>query len=332
MNVLRLLLTGVLIAGAHLACAVADPMTDPVSQAAAPNAKSERLPPASPVGSESGEPAKPIEAAPESSTDVSPAAYEEFLTVEDYVPATPRVPVSGDAPRLFESTWYTRIDYFYWGEQVDHRTFMQNNGAAPTLGWQQRHGRQRYRAELFGAKVDYSADLGGYDGSNVTNYLGLRAEYELMFEPENWERLSFFGGVGTRFFVRSIPDIFLAPTVVAVGYQESWWTFYPYVGAESRRKMNTNWEPYWRARIGLTAFTREHIADDDVTLFPRPNLTGQIELGYRGPRWFVSAYSEVMAWSRSARVLDYQGGGTYYYVNQPNSQNVMLGLKSGWSY
>jgi hypothetical protein len=263
---------------------------------------------------------------------VTPAAYEEQLIMEDF--ATPRPKPTGISPnatRLLESTWYARVDYFYWAEQVDSQPFMKNEGAMPTLGWQQRRGRQRYRAELFGGRVDYFADMGGLDDSNVTDYLGLRGEYELMWEPGTWEKLSFFTGLGTRFFVRSIPDIVIDDSVLVDGYQESWWTFYPYIGAESRRRMNDNWEAYWRARIGVTAYTREHIATDDVTLFPRANLTGQVELGFRGPRLFISGYCDVMAWSQSPEVLAYSDP-SLYGMRQPASQNVLVGLKSGLSY
>jgi hypothetical protein len=263
---------------------------------------------------------------------ITPAAYEEQLIMEDF--ATPRPKPIGPSPnatRLLESTWYARIDYFYWAEQVNSQPFMKNEGAMPTVGWQQRRGRQRYRAEVFGSSVDYFADMGGQDNSNVTDYLGLRGEYELMWEPETWEKFSFFTGVGSRFFVRSIPDVQLPSSLYVDGYQESWWTFYPYVGAERRRRMNDNWEAYWRARVGVTAYTREHIALDDVTLFPRANLTGQVELGFRGPRLFVSGFFEVMAWSRSPGVLDIVDP-VVYLVRQPDSQNVMVGLKSGWSY
>ena len=55
------------------------------------------------------------------------------------------------------------------------------------------------------------------------------------------------------------------------------------------------------------------------------------ELGFRGPRWQLSFYTEVMAWSPSRRVLAYEDGFVYQ-VNQPESINTMLGLKTGFSY
>ena len=55
------------------------------------------------------------------------------------------------------------------------------------------------------------------------------------------------------------------------------------------------------------------------------------ELGVRGPRWQISFYTEVMAWSPSRRVLAYDAPFVYQ-VNQPESINTMLGLKTGFSY
>ncbi len=308
-----------------------DSPLDAAVGAPAASAMGERLPPTDFQQLPASEAEQRLDSTSASAGDVSPAAYEEQVLIDDYEPAPPKLPVSRNATRLFERTWYTRIDYFYWAEQVGGATFMQNNGAVPRLGYQQRHGRQRFRAELFGGRVNYFADLGGLDDTNVTDYLGLRGEYELMYEPPTWSRVSFFGGLGSRFFVRSIPDIILNSSTLVDGYQESWWTFYPYLGAESRRTMNPNWEAYWRTRIGITAYTREHVTLNDVTLFPRANLTGQIELGCRGPRFYVSGFCEVMAWSRSPIVLAYDGQYVYD-VRQPISQNVMLGLKTGFSY
>lgn len=339
MNPFQLLLSLALVAVAPAACCWAFDVDRPshrIAEVAALESTSERLPPTSVEAAVSSEPSSQLDRAAASSSDVSTVAYEEEFAYDEFEPAPPETaPVNPKATRLFESTWYSRVDYFYWAEQVDDAPFMENNGAMPTLGWQQRRGQQRYRAELFGGRVDYFADMGGLDASNVTDYLGLRGEYELMWEPASWEKLSFFGGIGTRFFVRSIPDIVIPgfvpnQSILIDGYQESWWTFYPYVGAESRRTMKPGWEPYWRARIGVTAFTREHVALDDVTMFPRANLTGQVELGFRGPKLFVSGFFEVMAWSRSPQVLGYDGQPFTAY--QPDSQNVQVGLKSGLSY
>src|SRR4029079_15437273 len=98
----------------------------------------------------------------------------------------------------------------------------------------------------------YSVTLRSLSMSNLTNDLGLRGEYELMWEPKAMPRTSLFAGIGTRFFVRSTPDIIVGSMLVD-GYQESWWTFYPYLGSETRRRMKSEWEFYYRWHVGFTA-------------------------------------------------------------------------------
>lgn len=239
-------------------------------------------------------------------------------------------PFDPNATRLHESTWYTRIDYFQWQETFDGERYRINEGVAPTLGWQQRGGRQRYRFDVFGARPDYDASLNGEIISNVTDYLGLRGEYELMWEPPKWPHLSLFAGVGSRYFVRSTPDI-IAQGMLISGYQQSWWTFYPYVGYETRRTMKTNGELYASCRVGMTAFTREHVSSSDLVLFPRPNIMLQSEIGWRGPRLSLACFTELMKWSVSPQVLN-DDREVLHLVRQPQSAMITLGGKIAWSY
>jgi hypothetical protein len=232
--------------------------------------------------------------------------------------------------RLYESSWYTRIEYFQWQETLEGERFMQNEGVAPTVGWQQRYGRQRYRFDFFGARPDYVAPIDGEVVDNVTDYLGLRGEYELLWEPQTFGNHSLFVGVGSRFFVRSIPDVIVNNNLY-FGYQEAWWTFYPYLGIERRRTLRGDFELYSMIRVGMTAFTREHITHGDVTLFPRPGVTYQSELGVRGPRLSVACFSELMAWSISPQVLNYEDD-QLFYVRQPQSTLLTIGGRVSWSY
>ncbi|HEX3725583.1 MAG TPA: hypothetical protein VHV08_05045 [Pirellulales bacterium] len=237
-------------------------------------------------------------------------------------------PLLPDAPRLVEGTWYTRIDYFHWNERIDGSNFVREDGPLWTLGYQRRIGPERFRAELFGSKVHYSSGIQFDDGtveplSSMTDYLGLRAEYELMYEPVAWPHLSVFGGIGTRFWIRNLPDIITDMGDFVRGYQETWWTFYPYMGLERRRTLTPDVEFYARGRIGVMAFTYEHLTIDQVTLFPRPGITGQLEAGIRGPRLFLSAYFEAFQWQQSAVVRDWL---------QPNSRMFVVGLKTGFSF
>ncbi|HEY2761125.1 MAG TPA: hypothetical protein VGI75_10285, partial [Pirellulales bacterium] len=147
------------------------------------------------------------------------------------------VPVPAVDNRVLESTWYTKIEYFHWNEQIGGENLVNETGPLFTLGYQRRVGCERFRAELFGSQVDYS---GGYLDNmgdfhpldSVTNYLGVRGEYDLLLEPETLPDVSFFVGLGTRIWNRDLPE-----TSVTVATQEDWFTFYPYVGIERRRKV-----------------------------------------------------------------------------------------------
>ena len=63
-----------------------------------------------------------------------------------------------------------------------------------------------------------------------------------------------------------------------------------------------NIEFFASGRVGATAVTFQHVSWDDVVLYPKIGITGQIEAGVRGPRFFVSAFSELHTWGQSAVV------------------------------
>jgi hypothetical protein len=230
--------------------------------------------------------------------------------------------------RLAESTWYTRIDYFHWNERFAGADFVNEGGPFFTLGYQRRSGRERFRGELFGSSVHYLADV--LNSSNVleplsshTNYLGVRGEYDLLFEPETFPHLSFFTGIGTRVWNRDLPDDSTASGTFVAGYQEFWWTVYPYLGMETRRDLHNGIELYSMERIGLTAITLERASMNDAALYPRPGITAQLEAGVRGKHVFVSAFTEVFRWQQSA-----ESGGWL----QPRSTLFTAGLRTGYSF
>jgi hypothetical protein len=273
-------------------------------------------------------------------TGAVPASFEQesasgtYQGAEQFFPEPIQRPVNLDATREQETTWYTRVDYFAWREHIDGALFVKEDGVLPTLGYQRRSGIQRFRAELFGSKVNYTADVGFDDGfvgtdHSFTDYLGLRGEYEFMYEPPKVPGISTFLGFGSRFWLRNLPDSQIDPDHVLIGYQESWWSFYPYVGMESRRRLKPEAEFYWRGRAGLMAFTYEHATGSDAVLFPRQGVTAQLEAGVRGPRWSLAVNCEFMQWSHSATVVKYDQDTT---VMQPDSTLLLVGLKSGFSF
>lgn len=245
----------------------------------------------------------------------------------------PRDPVPAGGPiespgQPVESSWSGRIDYFHWNERLDGRDFVNESGPLVTLSYVRRVGPERFRAELFGGSVEYSAemDCGGTPDPLLsdTNYMGVRGEYDLVYDPEWWPIASLFVGAGTRFWFRDLPDATTASGIPIWGYQETWWTVFPYVGLETRRSPDVcDLEFFGSGRIGATAVTYEHVSWDDVTLYPKLGVMGQLELGLRGPRLFLSGYFEAMTWGESDVVRD---------CWQPRSAMITVGLRSGFRF
>ena len=191
-----------------------------------------------------------------------------------YQPGVPTVvPVLPTCARVLESTWYTRFEYMYWNERLDGANFVTENGPLFTLGYQRRIGQERFRAELFGSQVHYASTVFFNDGTtepltSTTDYMGARTEYDYLFDPDWPPPIVFFAGIGSRFWIRNLPDTTLDDGTFIRGYQETWWTIYPYLGVESRHNESRDIEFYGRGRIGLVAFTYEHLTLDETTLFP----------------------------------------------------------------
>jgi hypothetical protein len=229
-----------------------------------------------------------------------------------------------------ESWWYTRIDYFHWNERADGADFVNEYGTLATLGYEHRVGQERYRGELFGATVKYvgSSQSGDPNIPDVglhsnTKYLGFRLEYDLLFEPESLPQVSFFAGLGSRFWVRDMPDDLDDNGNPVQGYQETWWTIYPYIGIEKRRTHEEGIEFYYSARFGCTPITYQRVEDFEITLYPQIGMTGKLEAGIRSRRFLLSAYFEGMSWNKS----DVVRGSL-----QPASTLTTVGIQAGLSF
>lgn len=236
--------------------------------------------------------------------------------------------LAGIGERLHESSWYTREEYFHWNERFGGEDFVNEYGLMLTLGYVKRIGQERFRAELFGGTLDYVGGAQFNDGSteplwSKTGYLGVRGEYELLFEPDWLPRTSLLLGVGTRFWFRDLRDGVTPSGYDVTGYQETWWTIYPYLGVETRRSLQSGPELYSSARIGCTAITYEHVSWYDAVLYPKCGITGQAEVGLRGDHFFCAVFSEAMTWGES----DVARG-----LLQPTSSFVTVGLKAGLSF
>jgi len=245
----------------------------------------------------------------------------------------PRIP----ADSFTESPWYFKQDAFYWNERVDGANFVKEYGPLSTLGYSHRHGIERYRLEIFGGTVAYDGGAQFNDGttepyhdSNGTNYLGVRGEYDMLIEPASWSKFRMFIGVGTRFWVRDLQDTVLPSGDFVAGYQETWWTIYPYFGFETKESLEPGPHFFCSGRIGATPFTYQYsdYFDPDTqlngtVLYPRCGITGQAELGVRFQRFSLSACFECMTWGESAVVRD---------SSQPNSTMVTVGAKLGYTF
>jgi len=232
--------------------------------------------------------------------------------------------------RNADSMWYFREDAFYWNERYLGRDFVNESGPLSTLGYQHRRGIERYRLELFGGSMGYNGAAQYDDGtteayhqSHGTDYLGCRAEYDLLIEPDIWSRIRLVFGIGTRFWFRDLHDAVTPSGNDVGGYQETWWTFYPYIGLESKESSEPGPKLFGSVRIGATPLTYQHATYFDTTLYPRCGIDVQMELGVRFEQFSVSAYLEEMTWGESAVVRD---------SLQPASRMLTIGGKLGYSF
>jgi hypothetical protein len=261
------------------------------------------------------------------------------------VPAEPSLSVAA-APtpaaavdRTIESSWYFREESFHWNERFAGADFVNEYGPLSTLGYQHRSGIERFRLEIFGGTVAYygGAQLADgttepYDQSDGTNYIGFRGEYELLIEPAALPQIRFVAGLGTRFWFRDLQDTVLGDGTYVTGYQETWWTIYPYIGVETRESKEPGLHFYGLARVGATAFTYQY-ADyidpinyplySDTVLYPRCGVTAQLQLGARYQGFSLVAYTELMTWGQSDEVRG---------ALQPASTMFTIGGQVGYTF
>jgi hypothetical protein len=284
---------------------------------------------AAPSYPSTGSPA-PAQAPASTAMQTATGSSKETQYSYQVLPPAPAADPPTIADRFRESTWYTRVDYFHWNERLDGSDFVNEDGTLATVGYETRVDRQRYRGELFGATMLYSGssqsddpNINGVPLHSTTTYLGFRLEYDLLFEPEGLPQVSFFAGLGTRFWIRDMKDDFDDHGNFIWGYQETWWTFYPYIGIEKRRTHDDNIEFYYSARLGCTPITYERIEDMATNLYPQIGLTGKLEIGIRSRRFLLAGYFEGMSWCKSEVVRD---------SLQPASSMTTAGLQAGFSF
>jgi hypothetical protein len=240
--------------------------------------------------------------------------------------AYPAVSAAATADALVSRSWYTRVDYYHWNERVGGTDFVNEDGSLFTLGYERQNGIERFRGELFGGDVHYAGYSQSASGDletlpSNTGYLGLRGEYELVLAPSFWQgRVALLGGLGTRFWVRDLHDGTDAAGDPVYGYQETWWTMYPYLGLETHLHLGSDLELYTESRAGVTALTYQFVSINERPLWPGVGVFANAEMGIRGERFFVAARAEVMNWTQSSTVQ-----GSF----QPQSLLFTVGARLG---
>ena len=261
-------------------------------------------------------------------------------------PPVPAVEIPAEAIQPYLGfSMYGRVDAFRWTESADN---VSESGALFTLGFQFGIDTNRFRLELFCGDVGYSDDFttpqtGTTSASNSsdTTYIGTRMEFERAFKFDAVPSLSFIAGVGTRLWSRAVYESFANVSNTPVtGYDEGWWTNYPYLGLETRRQPGATFEWYASAHVGVTAFTLESFAVRDgsfmlvsspsgtiitqqdgasTSAYPKPGMTESVELGIRYKLFNIAFCFDGLAWAQSSTTPPYQ----------PATQMYQFGLKAG---
>ncbi len=303
-----------------------------------PAADQPMAPALGPAGLEPSQPPSPYSAAWPPAGQDAPRTFNpprpDWAAPPQQPPVVATLPAAATVERPIESTWYFRQEAFYWNERSDGRDFCNEYGPLSTLGYLHRNGCERFRFELFGGTMAYDGGAQYYDAnnnliyepyhaSNGTNYLGVRGEYDLLIEPACWERFRLLVGVGTRFWIRDLHDAVTPSGDQVFGYQEDWWTFYPYIGLETKESQEPGWQFFGAARFGLTPLTYQYASGFDTALYPKCGVTGKMELGVRVSHFSASAYLEAMTWAESAPNED---------AFQPASRMLTVGGQLGYTF
>jgi hypothetical protein len=219
------------------------------------------------------------------------------------------------------STFYARIDWFYWRETSGSTRWDDESGALATLGFLQRSEDTRLRLEIFGGEVNYDGQtMIGTPFTTYTSHFGFQGQYDLLWglrqDPDSGLTL----GLGTRLWNRKIADGTDQAGNSVEGYDETWWTVYPCIGLETRGALGTMGQWFGTANFGVTVFTLEHVPAFSVDLYPKPGPLVQAELGIQTQRFLLSAYLQMMQFYTSDTVGGY---------NQPDSLLLTIGLNGG---
>jgi hypothetical protein len=195
------------------------------------------------------------------------------------------------------------------------------------------------RAELFGATMhhgDTTAD--GESVNSAVDLFGFRGECEYLWQMtcDGVPPIVGFLGIGTRAWSRDVHDGETLSGQPWVGYQQTWWTIYPYLGLETTRPWSESVDFFATGRVGCTAITYMYMPqygslDDLPAFYPKPNVTAQVECGWRRKHLSFSFYFEAMTWQQSSpEHLHGDPSDDQYY--SASAQMFTTGLKLGFTY
>ena len=219
-----------------------------------------------------------------------------------------------DSPH--ESTWYYRLESFSLERAGRRGGFRQRVRPDIDLGIRapQRHRAIPVRVVRRHRGLRRQRPISGRSGPVARRALSPVVRHELPRLPRRVRTADRTGGLvegavrcwawqpvlGSR-----PPGRGHASDVPVSGYQEIWWTFYPYVGLETRNSDEPGLQFFGSVRVGFTPLNFQYatLTDPDYpragsVVYPRCGMTGQMELGVRYQRFSASAFVEG---SRGAR-------------------------------
>ena len=170
-------------------------------------------------------------------------------------------------------------------------------------------GIERIRAEMFGGEVHYDG-YGQFDGNGInetlpshTSYLGLRGEYESIWEPAAWQgRIAFLGGLGSRFWFRDLHDGTTPDGNPDLRLRRDLVDFLSLPGRGDALSFAANLDLYSESRVCATVLTYDYATIGDRPVWPKPGVMANVEIGLRYTHFFAALRGEVMRWEDSSVV------------------------------
>ena len=236
---------------------------------------------------------------------------------------------SSPAAAANECSLYLKVESFTWTEDSESGTkLLEETGPLYVLGSSARLDITRLvtlgiRAEQFAGTVDYDGQTqGGEPVETDTEYLGFLLEGDMgcKFAVREKGFLELFAGPGYKCWERNLKS-----TGDAIGYMESWWSFYTRWGIRGRHTLSERLSAFAEAGVKIPLASENEV---DLGAFGFPNVTLEpgnepslfAEAGIAGNRLKLSLFYDGMRFSQSD--LD----ATYGRFYQPESKADIFGV------